>query len=68
MARAVKFGLSISWPIIAAMFAQTWMASKWVSQIETAIVGIERQMQAFEKQSDARLTRLENIYFKQNQR
>ena len=67
MARSFRFGLAISWPIIAGMFVQTWLASRWVAQIDSAIGNIQYQMQAVERSSDARLTRLENIYFKRGE-
>ena len=70
MARALKFGLSVSWPIIAIMLGQTWQVSKWVNQIETSVLDYKKEMEEIRAenaeiraQNEIRLARVENVLF-----
>lgn len=63
MARALKFGLSVSWPVIAAMMGQTWMVSKWVNQMETSVTMAQKEMSEIRAQNEMRLSRVENVLF-----
>lgn len=69
MARHLKLGLAVAWPILIMMLAQTWAASRWVSKVEGALESVERQMAERKVQTDRRLERIENdLYFKINKR
>lgn len=70
MARALKFGLSVSWPILATMFGQTWVASRWVNQMENSDIMVRKEMEEIRAQNaeiraqnELRLSRVENVLF-----
>lgn len=63
MARAFKFGLSVSWPILVTMIGQTWVASRWVNQMENSVTSVQKEMAEIRDLNETRLARVENVLF-----